>query len=324
MGAGAWGTALAVLMARQGSDVALWSHRPEHAADLGTQRENARYLPGIRFPERLGVAAALDPALERCTDVLVATPFSALRTSLVRLAATAHAGRRVALACKGIEPGTLALAHEIAASELGPTVATAVLSGPTFAAEVARGLPAAMVVASHDPHFTHDLVQRLHGHSFRAYSSADVVGVEIGGAVKNVIAIATGIADGLAFGANTRAALITRGLAEVTRLGLAIGGRRDTFMGLAGLGDLVLTCTDDQSRNRRFGRRLVSGLAPVAAAAEIGLVEGVATARSTRTLAERLNVDMPITREVCRLLDGACTPRDTVEALLAREPRAES
>lgn len=323
LGAGAWGTALAVLLASHGVPVRLWAHRPEQRLALAEARTNTRRLPGVAFPQALDAAGELGEELERVADVLIASPFAALRELAGALAARPRPGRRVAWACKGLEPETLELGHHIVAGALGPGVPTAVVSGPTFAAEVAAGLPAAMVVASYEPAFAASLVARLHGPSFRAYSSDDVTGVEVGGAVKNVMAIAAGVADGLRSGANARAALVTRGLAEITRLGVALGARRETFMGLAGLGDLVLTCTDDQSRNRRLGLALARGRSAAQARAEVGLTEGLRSAPAVCALALRHGVEMPIADQVWRLVNGECSAREAVETLLARDPRPE-
>ncbi|MEE8429340.1 MAG: NAD(P)H-dependent glycerol-3-phosphate dehydrogenase, partial [Gammaproteobacteria bacterium] len=232
---------------------------------------------------------------------------------------------RVAWATKGLELETAMLPHQVAQSVLGESRPLAVISGPTFAREVASGLPTAITVASKNPEFSEKLSGLLHGEQFRAYTSSDMVGVELGGAVKNVLAIAAGICDGLGFGANSRAALVTRGLAELMRLGEAMGGRRETFMGLAGVGDLVLTCTDDQSRNRRLGLALGQGINCQQALQEIGqVVEGVNTAREVVRLAKRFSIDMPITEQVYRVLHEDLTPRDAVRALLTREPKQEA
>ncbi|HEY5720448.1 MAG TPA: NAD(P)H-dependent glycerol-3-phosphate dehydrogenase, partial [Gammaproteobacteria bacterium] len=275
LGAGSWGTALAIRLAHNGNPTRLWGHDPDEVAPLARDRVNARYLPGAPFPAGLDATADLAAALAGVRDVLVAVPSHAFAETLGRLAGHAPAGMRVAWATKGLEPETGRLLSEVAAERLPAAQALAVVSGPTFAREVAAGLPTAVTVAANRRAFADALTRRLHAETFRAYTSRDLVGVQLGGAVKNVLAIAAGIADGLGFGANARAALITRGLAEMLRLGRALGARRDTFMGLAGLGDLVLTCTDDQSRNRRFGLALGRGTPPARALAEIGqVVEG--------------------------------------------------
>jgi glycerol-3-phosphate dehydrogenase (NAD(P)+) len=287
---------------------------------LREERENTRYLPGIPLPDGLEPTDDLTAALAGADDVLLVVPSEVFAEVLGRLRAHLHPAMRLAWATKGLEPATARPLHELAAEGLGPRVPLAVLSGPTFAREVARGLPTAITVASPDAAFAHDLALRLHGPTFRVYVSRDLVGVEIGGSVKNVLAVAAGAADGLGFGANARAALITRGLAEMMRLGAAAGGERGTFMGLAGLGDLVLTCTDDQSRNRRLGLALGRGQRAAEAQAAIGqVVEGVVTTLQVERLSRRLGVEMPICRQVHRVLYEGVAPVDAVRALLARE-----
>jgi glycerol-3-phosphate dehydrogenase (NAD(P)+) len=328
VGAGSWGTALAILLARNGHAVTLWGHNPEHIALLAQQRQNQRFLPGVQFPDNLLLEADLDQALQQSRDILCAVPCKGLRALLKHLAAFvdvgADAGMKFCWACKGLEVGTQKLVDQIVTEELGATVAQAVISGPTFATEVAAGLPGAATVASLDEAFAELWVSRLHGETFRAYSSEDVIGVELGGALKNVIAIAAGMADGLGFGANTRVALITRGLAEIMRLGEAMGARRETFMGLAGIGDLTLTCTDDQSRNRRMGKALAKGLSVAQAEASIGqAVEGIKTAYAAAELAKSQGIELPITEQVVAILQNQCTPTEAVQALLSRQPGKE-
>lgn len=318
LGAGSWGTALAVLLAGNGCPVRLWGHEPEHVARLRADRENRELLPGVPFPAGLEPEADLAAALAFAPDLLVVVPSHAFAETLERMGALPP-GARLAWATKGLEPRSAEPLHQVARARLGDAVPLAVVSGPTFAGEVVRRLPTAVTVASDDMGFARDLAARLHNETFRVYLSDDVVGVEVGGAVKNVMAIAAGIADGLGFGANTRAALITRGLAEISRLGMAAGGRAETFMGLAGLGDLVLTCTDDQSRNRRFGLALARGLDAEAAARAIGqVVEGVGTTHEVKRLAARLGVEMPITEQVHAVLFEGRSPEAAVRALLAR------
>ena len=325
LGAGSWGTGLAVLLARHGRPTRLWGHDSAHLAALERDRCNRRHLPEAPFPDTLTLAPALTSALCEVHDIVLAMPFQGLRSLAQRLAALQPRALRVALACKGIEAGTHKLGHEVLAETLGDGVPTAVISGPSFAREVVAGLPTAVTVASSDAGFATDLVSRLHQGTFRAYTSTDVIGVELGGAVKNVLAIAAGVSDGLGFGANARAALISRGLAEMLRLGLAMGGLRETFMGLAGLGDLVLSCCDDQSRNRRLGLMLGRGTPLPEALMAIGqVVEGVYTAREVQALAAVHRIDMPISEQVVRLLDGISGASEAVETLLAREPRHES
>lgn len=331
LGAGAWGTALAVSAANNpvsGPLVTLWARREAHACALRAQRENQRYLPGIQLPPTLAVSAVasdqFDSLVKGADLVIVATPMAGLRGLLTQLA-----GCRMPLAwlCKGFEAATAAsfglLAHEVQA-QVAPALRAGVLSGPSFAMEVARGQPTALVAASVDPGVREALVAAFHSATLRVYANDDIIGVEVGGAVKNVLAIATGAADGLHFGANSRAALITRGLAEVMRLGLALGGQAATFMGLAGLGDLVLTCTDDQSRNRRLGLALARGLTSEQAHQEIGqVVEGVQAASAVWTLAQREGVRMPITEQVYRILYEELSPQAAVEALTQGSAKPE-
>ncbi|MEJ2686108.1 MAG: NAD(P)H-dependent glycerol-3-phosphate dehydrogenase [Gammaproteobacteria bacterium] len=325
LGAGSWGTALAILLARNGRAVRLWGHDPAFMATLRSEQRNPRYLPDNPFPAGLQAEADLELAIGDCADILLVVPSHAFRDLLEQLRPRLGPATRLAWATKGLEPGTGQLLHTVVSEVIGTDRPTAVISGPTFAREVAAGLPTAVTVASADPTFATELAALLHGETFRAYSSADVIGVELGGAVKNVLAIAAGISDGLGFGANSRAALITRGLAELMRLGEAMGGQRDTFMGLAGVGDLVLTCTDDQSRNRRLGLHLGRGMALQAALEKIQqVVEGVGTARETLQVARRHGVEMPITEQVYRVLHEGLAPRDAVQALLHREPKPES
>ena len=324
LGAGSWGTALAIQFARTGHPTLLWGRDATQLALLARERVNARYLPGAAFPAALDVEPDLARAVARATDLLIAVPSRAFRATLEALKPRLAAGQRLAWATKGFELASGRLPHEVAREVLGPDVPIAVLSGPTFAAEVGRGLPTAMTVASPDSSFADDLAQTLSSEKFRAYTSPDIVGVEVGGAVKNVLAIGTGIADGMGYGANTRIALITRGLAEMTRLGIALGARRETFMGLAALGDLVLTCTDDQSRNRRFGLAIAAGKSPAEAEAAIGqVVEGVHAARAVRAVARRVNVEMPIAEQVYAVLHEGRDVRAAVRALMARELREE-
>ena len=322
LGAGAWGTAVAVNLAQRHA-VTLWSRSPAQCAAMNAQRENSRYLPGFRFPEALTVSDDLASTLREAALVLVAVPTAALRENLER-AAAAGASAPVVVLCKGFEPGGATLGHEVCAEACGSEVRCAVLSGPSFAQEVARGQPTAVTLASAAPDLAREVALALHSPNFRVYSSDDIVGVEVAGAVKNVIAIAAGISDGLDYGLNARAALITRGLAEVTRLGVALGGRPETFMGLAGAGDLILTCTGDLSRNRQVGLKLARGQALEAILAELGHVaEGVGTARALCGMAEARAVEMPITRAVCKVLDDHRQARAAADALLQREPKAE-
>jgi len=324
LGAGSWGTALAIQFARAGRPTMLWGRDPAELATLAAARRNARYLPDASFPAGLRVEPDFARAVGAAVDILIAVPSHAFRATLTRLAPQLKSGQRVAWATKGFELASGLLPHQVARQVLGSGVPIAVLSGPTFAREVGQGLPTAMTVASPDERFAAELAQSLSGQNFRAYTSPDIVGVEVGGAVKNVLAIGTGIADGMGFGANTRIALITRGLAEMTRLGLALGARQETFMGLAALGDLVLTCTDDQSRNRRFGLAIAHGKSPEAAQREIGqVVEGVQAAEAVRAVAARVGVEMPIAEQVYRVLHEKGDVREAVRALMGRELKRE-
>jgi glycerol-3-phosphate dehydrogenase (NAD(P)+) len=321
LGAGAWGTALAVTLARE-HRVTLCARSPEHAARLRTARAND-YLPGIALPQSIALADDIEGAVRGCELVLAATPTAGLRAALAKLPHRAE-GRALVWACKGFEPETTRLPHEIVAEALPDWREAGALSGPSFALEVARGLPAALAIASRDAAFARRAAAALHHAPLRIYSSADVVGVEMGGALKNVMAIAAGICDGLGLGANARAALVTRGLAEMARLGVRMGGEPDTFMGLTGLGDLVLTATGELSRNRAVGVRVASGVPVDRILAELGHVaEGVPSARAARVLARRHGVDMPITEAVCAVLFEGMAPIAAVQGLLSREARAE-
>jgi glycerol-3-phosphate dehydrogenase (NAD(P)+) len=324
LGAGSWGTALAIQFARGGGPTVLWGRAEDEPERVARERENVRYLPGAAFPPSLAVEPVLEKALGQGDDVVLVVPSSALRAVLARIKPLLGPKARVAWASKGFELSTGKLPHQVAQEVLGPAVPVAVLSGPTFAKEVGQGLPTAIAVASPDEAFARSLAERISYGGFRAYTQSDIVGVEIGGAVKNVLAIATGCSDGLGFGSNSRVFLITRGLAELVRLGVALGANRETLMGLAGLGDLVLTCTDDQSRNRRFGRALAAGKPIDAAIAEIGqVVEGYHAAKAVHFVAARHGVDMPICRYVYDVLHGGVPLDQVVKAMLAREVTPE-
>lgn len=324
LGIGSWGSALGLLLARNGHTVRLWGHDPDEVAFLKRDRENRRYLPGISFPSTLSISSDLAEVVPGTSLVLAAVPSHAYSETLAHLQPYQAILRGFAWATKGLEPNTGRFLHQVTLEQLGEEQLTAVISGPSFAREVALGLPTAVTVASCEMAYAQQVAALLHGSNLRAYTSTDVIGVELGGAIKNVLAIAAGIADGLGFGANARAALITRGLAEMARLGLAVGGQRETFMGLAGIGDLVLTCTDDQSRNRRFGLAIGQGQSVEAALASIGqVVEGAVTVREAVRLAQQHQVEMPITKQVDHVLHAAENPRHAVESLLARDPKPE-
>ena len=323
LGAGSWGTALAMVLARNGHPVHLWDVDAGHIAGLARERANNRHLPGVVFPELLQPQEELGPLLGIARDIVIAVPCAALHDVLGRMAVGDLRNIRVCLACKGLEPGTHSLGHAIVRDHLGE-IPLAVLSGPSFAAEVAAGLPTAVTIVSEDAATAAAFAAYFHNEVFRIYTHNDLIGVQIGGALKNVMAIAAGIADGLGFGANTRAALITRGLAEITRLGMAMGARQETFMGLAGLGDLVLTCTDNQSRNRRLGLALASGQTLEEARRTIGqAIEGLRTADAVRSLAAEFGVEMPISEQIYQVVNGYKSPREAVQFLLNREPRPE-
>lgn len=323
LGAGSWGTALALHLCRNGHAVRLWGHDPAHIDALQRDGENRGFLPGYPLPEAITPVADMRAALDGATAVLVVVPSQFFGAVLAQAAPHLPTALGVAWATKGFEPERARLLHAVAGEMLGPRD-LGVLSGPSFASEVARGLPTAITVAASNANFARRLADLVHGPRFRAYTQDDLIGVEVGGAAKNVIAIATGIADGLGFGANTRAALITRGLAEIIRLGEALGARRETFMGLAGLGDLVLTCTDNQSRNRRLGLALAEGQPAADAMATIGQeVEGVVTARAVHAMAAAHGIEMPISAQVHAVLYEGSTPAQATQRLLERAGKAE-
>ena len=325
LGAGSWGTALAILLSRNGSRVNLWDRDADHVEQLAAARSNQRYLPGIELPELLLPVTELEGALKSSDFVLVVVPSAGFRSVLQRIHSHIGSSFNLVWASKGLEPGSAKFLHQVADEELPGHGSVAILSGPSFATEVARGLPTAVTVASENTEYARAVVKLFHCPRFRAYTSNDVIGVELGGSIKNVLAIAAGISDGLGYGANARAALITRGLAEIMRLGLKLGGQQETFMGLAGVGDLVLTCTDDQSRNRRLGLAIGRGIPLDQAVADIGqAIEGLHTAKELAALAISQKVDMPITQQVKRVLYDGESASAAVDALLAREPKAEA
>lgn len=324
LGAGSWGTALALQFARSGREVRLWGRSASDLANLARDRENARYLPGAAFPDNLVVCPDLAKCVRDVSDVLVSVPSHGLRETLELCRSALLSSARICWATKGFELSTGKLPHQVAEEVLGQNRPMAVLSGPTFAKEVGEGLPTALTIAATDDRFASDLASALSGKNFRAYTSSDMIGVEVGGAVKNVLAIGAGISDGLGFGANTRIALINRGLVEMTRLGVALGAHAETFMGLAGMGDLVLTCTDNLSRNRRMGLALAAGQSIEAAQADIQqVVEGVLAAKAVSEVAAQTGVEMPICREIYRILYEGATPRDAVNALMSRALKPE-
>ena len=321
LGAGAWGTAIAISVAPRHA-VTLWTRSPVHCDAMRSSGVNEKYLPGIALPWSLELTSDCESALRKAELLILAVPTSALRETLAY--SRSNASAPVVLLCKGFEPGAAKLPHQVCAEVLDPATPSATLSGPSFAEEVARGLPTAVTLASADADLARDAARALHSPAFRVYSGNDVIGVEVAGAVKNVMAIAAGVCDGLGYGHNARAALITRGLAEITRFGVALGGRAETFMGLAGAGDLILTCTGDLSRNRRVGLKLAQGVPLPAILAELGHVaEGVNSARELGRVASALGLEMPITRAVCRVLDDAGQARAAADELLQREQKRE-
>ena len=321
LGAGAWGTALAVHFCAQHT-VSLWARNPAQIAAMAEQRSNSRYLPGVELPAELSLTADLEAAVVWADVIVVSTPSGAFRDILEAI------GRLVLhtpviWACKGFEAGSMKLPHQIAAESLPDSTPRGVLSGPSFAREVAMGLPTALTLASNDPALL-ALAGQLHHHHLRVYTSSDVIGVELGGALKNVIAIAAGISDGLHFGYNARAALISRSLAEMIRLGRHLGGKAETFMGLTGMGDLILTATSDMSRNRQVGLKLATGMNLDTILQELGhIAEGVTTTREIDRLAQEQGIDMPVVHAVHQILYQNVAPRIAVETLLSREPKAE-
>ena len=324
LGAGSWGTALGALMARHGHAVTLWGRDAKAAGLIESGRENTRYLPGILLPQNLRATTDLAAAVHTADLVLVVVPSHAFTETLRALAPLRPAAAGVAWATKGFEPGSGRFLHEVAEDLLGGGIPLAVVTGPSFAKEVAQGLPTALTVHSQDPNFAQVVADVLHGPAFRAYTGEDMVGAELGGAMKNVLAVATGVADGMQLGLNARAGLITRGLNEMLRLSAVIGARPETLMGLAGLGDLVLTCTGDLSRNRRLGLALGRGQSLDDAVREIGqVVESVQTADEVMRLAERHGIDLPITSAVRSVLHGELTPAAALQQLLAREQKPE-
>jgi len=324
LGGGAWGTALALAALRAGNEAVVWARDAETVSAIATRGENPRYLPGIALDTGLVATGDILEALADSAIVVLATPAQTYREMADGLEALVRAGTVLVCAAKGIDRETGLLPAEILAEAM-PGCPVAAISGPSFAADVARGLPTAVTIGANDGGLAQELCETFSSRSFRCYASSDLIGVELGGALKNVIAVAAGIADGLSLGRNARAALITRGLAEIARLGHALGGRAETFMGLTGLGDLVLTCTGDLSRNRTVGLRLAKGEPLAAILASLGHVsEGVASAQSAARLAAARGIDMPITAAVCRVLFEGEPPLRAVESLLARDPRAES
>ncbi|WP_114765963.1 NAD(P)H-dependent glycerol-3-phosphate dehydrogenase [Vibrio rhodolitus] len=326
LGAGSYGTSLAISLARNGANVVIWGHEPEHMAKLEAERANHEFLPGVDFPESLIVESDLEKAVQASRDLLVVVPSHVFGIVLGNVTPYLHDNSRICWATKGLEPETGRLLKEVAHDILGESYSLAVLSGPTFAKELAMGMPTAISVASPDAQFVADLQEKIHcSKTFRVYANSDFTGMQLGGAVKNVIAIGAGMSDGIGFGANARTALITRGLAEMCRLGAALGAQTETFMGMAGLGDLVLTCTDNQSRNRRFGLALGQGKDVDTAQQEIGqVVEGYRNTKEVWMLAQRMGVEMPIVDQIYQVLYQNKDAREAAKDLLARDKKAEA
>lgn len=324
LGAGSYGTALAVLLARNGHDVQLWARNSKHVAEMQQAKQNSKYLPDVSFPDNLLVTDKIDAALKGQPIILVAVPSHAFRDTLHLIKPYVDEGSKLVWASKGLDPQSGDLLGNVLKHILGDVMPHAILSGPTFAKEMAIGMPTAITLAANNDEFAEQLALALHNERFRVYTSDDIVGVQVGGAVKNVVAIGAGIADGLGYGANARTALITRGLAEMTRLGVAAGGKQETFNGMAGMGDLVLTCTDNQSRNRRFGLALGKGASRDEAEQAIGqVVEGVRNAKEVKMLAERLGVEMPISDAIYRIIYEGVDARQAAHELLTRDLKSE-
>ncbi|ENK1958647.1 NAD(P)H-dependent glycerol-3-phosphate dehydrogenase [Vibrio cholerae] len=325
IGAGSYGTSLAISLARNGANIVLWGHDAEHMARLDADRANHEFLPGIAFPDTLIVETDLQKAVQASRDLLVVVPSHVFGIVLKSLQPHLRADSRICWATKGLEPETGRLLQDVAHDVLGDSYPLAVLSGPTFAKELAMGMPTAISVASPDAQFVRDLQEKIHcSKTFRVYANSDFIGMQLGGAVKNVIAIGAGMSDGIGFGANARTALITRGLAEMSRLGAALGAQPETFMGMAGLGDLVLTCTDNQSRNRRFGLALGQGKDVDTVQTDIGqVVEGYRNTKEVWMLAKRMGVEMPIVEQIYQVLYQGKDARLAAQDLLARDKKME-
>ncbi|WP_019223198.1 NAD(P)H-dependent glycerol-3-phosphate dehydrogenase [Bartonella rattaustraliani] len=326
IGAGSFGTALAIALARNGHHVLLWGHNPQHIKELQQYRCNKAFLPDVQFPDNLLLEASLETAITASRNILIAVPSHVFHQVLGHIQPYLDERSRIVWATKGLEHGTGRLLQEVAREILGETIPLAVFSGPTFAKELAAGLPTAITVAASEIEFSEELQKLFHCRkSFRVYKNADMIGVQLGGAVKNVIAIGAGISDGMKFGANARTALITRGLAEISRLGIAMGAEFSTFMGMTGLGDLVLTCTDNQSRNRRFGMLLGQGMDVREAEKQIGqVVEGYLNTKEVHTLAQRIGIEMPITEQIYQILFCSKSVVEAANTLLSRRLKDET
>ncbi|KOQ96308.1 glycerol-3-phosphate dehydrogenase [Haemophilus sp. C1] len=325
LGAGSYGTALAMTFSRNGSPTYLWGHNPAHIAQMQRERQNYRFLPDVIFPEELHLESNLAQAMEYSQDILIVVPSHAFGEILIKIRPHLKAHHRLIWATKGLERNTGRLLQTVVEEQLGTQYPLAVLSGPTFAKELAQGLPTAITLASNNEQFAQEFQSRIHcSKHFRVYINSDMIGVQLGGAIKNVIAIGAGISDGMGFGANARTALITRGIAEISRLGTSLGANPNTFMGMSGLGDLVLTCTDNQSRNRRFGLMLGEGLDAKTAMENIGqVVEGFYNTKEAYLLAQRQSVEMPITEQIYQMLFCGKSAQDVAISLLGRECKGE-
>ncbi|HHF6276779.1 TPA: NAD(P)H-dependent glycerol-3-phosphate dehydrogenase [Haemophilus influenzae] len=325
LGAGSYGTALAITFSRNGSPTYLWGHNPAHIAQMQTERQNYRFLPDVIFPEDLHLESNLAQAMEYSQDILIVVPSHAFGEILIKIKPHLKAHHRLIWATKGLERNTGRLLQTVVEEQLGTQYPLAVLSGPTFAKELAQGLPSAITLAANNEQFAREFQSRIHcSKGFRVYINSDMTGVQLGGAIKNVIAIGAGISDGMGFGANARTALITRGIAEITRLGISLGANTNTFMGMSGLGDLVLTCTDNQSRNRRFGLMLGKGLDAQMAMENIGqVVEGFYNTKEAYLLAQRQGVEMPITEQIYQMLFCGKNAQDVAISLLGRACKGE-
>lgn len=321
LGAGSWGTAVAVHLSKIGHRVLLWTHNPQHAAKMAETKSNPRYLPDINFPKALIPSNDLEQCMDKADYVIIAVPSHAFAGLIASIKKPLQG---LTWITKGIDPGSNQLLSQLVAQRFGASFPLAVISGPSFAKEVARFLPTALTLAGNNLEYQKQIQQLMHHSNIRVYFSDDLIGVQVCGAVKNVLAIGCGISDGLGYGANAKAALITRGLAEMSRLGLSLGAHADTFLGLAGVGDLVLTCTDDQSRNRRFGLLLGQNISIAEAEKQIGqVVEGKSNAAQVCTLAKQNQIEMPICEQINALLQGKISAKQAVYNLMSRPPREE-
>lgn len=324
-GSGSWGTALATVLARNSSDdIWMWGREEAVIAEISTQHTNNAYLPEIALPHNIKGTTDLKLALSKARDILIAIPSKAFPEILSTLKPLLKPEQRIVWATKGLEPGRGRFLDQVLIEQLGPQQVFAILSGPSFAAEVARNLPTAVTIASKDQQFSQDLLAAFHAENFRVYLSTDIIGVQVGGVIKNILAVAAGVCDGLGFGANARAALITRGVAEMLRFGKVLGAQTETLLGLAGIGDVILTCTDDQSRNRRFGLAIAKGSDIKVAQEQIGqIVEAAHNTAEVCKIAAQHKIEMPIAEQVHKVLTGEVTPRQAVSNLLTRKPAYE-